>query len=379
MKKLSYLLSLIVALALGNQLNAQCSPYFTDSADSTNLVNFSVVNPQSSSIYTYRWDFGDNSPIDSGATVSHQYNNSGAYGVTLYVDSFGFQCGSRYDTVYVNFCGAYFSSQVNANGLVDFYSSAYHAPYGTTYEWDFGDNSSISTQTNPTHSYSVAGTYYVTHTVIDTFHQVTCSFTDSIEVLGGYQNCNASFTVEKDSSTNFNVIVYNHSSNETSHVYSWDFGDGQSASVRNPNHNYQNFGNYFVCLTITDSIYNCNFTYCDTIGMDSLGNLNKSPGFGLTVKDPLLTSIQENEQSELDVVSIYPNPAKNTISIDLSGIEKAVNLRLMDLSGKIVLSKTNVQAGNVNQLNISTLSDGFYFLSIESENNRKIEKIIKVK
>src|SRR5690606_38490411 len=101
MKKLSYLLSLIVAIALGNQLNAQCSPYLNYNADSTNLVQFNVVNPQSSSVYTYRWYFGDNTPMDSGATVSHQYSNSGVYGVTLYVDSFGYHCGSRYDTVFV--------------------------------------------------------------------------------------------------------------------------------------------------------------------------------------------------------------------------------------------------------------------------------------
>lgn len=378
MKKLSYLLSLIVAIALGNQLNAQCSPYFTDSADSTNLVQFSVVNPQSSSVYTYRWDFGDNTPMDSGATVSHQYSNSSAYGVTLYVDSFGFQCGSRYDTVYVNFCGAYFSYQQGSNGQVNFNSSAFHPPYGTTINWDFGDGQS-STQRNPSHTYANSGVFYVTQTVVDTFHQVTCSFTDSVIIAGGSQNCNAYYTIEKDSLNNFSVILYNHSSNATSHVYNWTFGDGQSSNQRNPNHQYQNFGNYVVCLTITDSLLNCNTTFCDTLGMDSLGNLNKSSGFGLEVRNPLVTSIEESDKAQLDKVSIYPNPAKNIVTVDLSGLEESVNIRLMDLSGRVIQSKTNVQNGSVNQLDISTLSDGFYLLSIESKDNRRVEKIVKVK
>ena len=378
MKKLSYLLSLIVVIAFGGQLKAQCNPYFFSYADSTNLVQFSVINPQTGPTYSYRWDFGDNSPIDSGAITSHQYSSSGAYVVTLFVDSFGVQCGFRQDTVYVNFCGAYFTSQVGPNGNVSFTSNAFHPPYGTVVSWDFGDGHS-STQRNPIHTYANSGLYYVTHTVIDTFHQVTCSFTDSIFIAGGSQNCNAFFTVEKDSTTNFNVIIYNYSSNAGTHMYNWTFGDGQSSNLRNPSHHYQSFGNYEVCLTITDSILNCNITFCDTIGMDSLGNLNKSSGFGIEVRNPVVTSIEENEVKALDKVSIYPNPAKNLISVDLRGLEETVNIKLLDLSGRVIQSKVNVQNGSINRLDISTLSEGFYLLSIEGANDRRVEKIVKVK
>lgn len=377
MKKFSILFALLFTLALSSQIHAQCSPYFNYQADSTNLVQFSVVNPQSSSVYTYRWDFGDNTPMDTGATVSHQYSNSSAYGVTLYVDSFGFQCGSRYDTVYVNYCYSYFTSNVQANGTVNFNSYANHAPFGTTYSWDFGDGSG-STQRSPSHTYTNPGVYYVTHAVIDTFHQVTCSFTDSVIIQGGSQNCNASYSIIKDSSTTFGVVLFNNSSNQASHQYSWDFGDGQSGTGRTPTHQYQNFGSYVVCLTITDSLYNCNTTFCDTVGMDSLGNL-KASGFSLEVRNPTVTSINETDKNALESLSIYPNPASTEVSIDLSGLEKHVNIRLMDISGKMIMSESNVQNGIVKRLDISTLSNGFYFLSIESENQRKVEKIVKVK
>lgn len=375
MKKLYHLLSLFVVLSINNQLQAQCMASFGSMADSNNTVQFNVMSPQSSSVYTYRWNFGDGSPMDTGASVSHQYSTSGVYAVTLYIDTFGLQCGSVWDSVFVNYCGAYFSYQIGTNLDVSFTSNAFHSPNGIVYEWDFGDGTGI-TQKNPTHTYSSYGTYFVTHTVIDSLSQVSCSYTDSV-VLAGGPMCNASYTVEKDSLNTFGVILYNSSSNEPSHLYHWDFGDGQTANGRTPNHQYQNFGNYFVCLTITDSTYNCVSTFCDTVGMDSLGNLNKTVGFSLQVIDPLITSIQENEKSQLEDISIYPNPAKHTLSINLSRIEKAVDLRITDISGKLVMSKTNVQTGTIQQLNIAALSNGFYFLSIENGNNRRVEKIIK--
>lgn len=378
MKKLSYFLSLIVALAIGNQLQAQagpCQPNYSYQADSTNFVQFTNLTPQNLG-FTYRWDFGDNSPISTATNPSHQYSSSGAYGVTLYVDSGTIQCGMHYDTVYVNYCYSYFISNTQQNGTVNFNSYATHSPFGTTYNWDFGDGQS-SSQRSPSHTYSNPGTYNVTHSVIDTFNQVICSYTDSVIVVGGSQNCSASYSIVKDTSTTFGVILYNNSSNETSHQYSWDFGDGQSGTGRTPNHLYQNFGSYVVCLTITDSIYNCNITYCDTVGMDTLGNLKS--GFRLEVKNPLITSIKEIDKSAFESLSIFPNPANSTVSVDLSDVEQTVHLRLMDLSGKIVLSKMNVQSGMIEQLNIENLNDGFYFLSIESENNRRVEKIVKIK
>lgn len=48
----------------------------------------------------------------------------------------------------------------------------------TTYEWNFGDGSPISTTMNPTHTYTGAGTYTITLIVSDT---ATCNFGDTIQ------------------------------------------------------------------------------------------------------------------------------------------------------------------------------------------------------
>ncbi len=52
----------------------------------------------------------------------------------------------------------------------------------------------------------------------------------------------------------------------------WDFGDGNTSNQTNPMHSYNNFGNYEVTMTISDSngcctrkttIVDCNEPICD--------------------------------------------------------------------------------------------------------------------
>lgn len=71
---------------------------------------------------------------------------------------------------------------------------------------------------------------------------------------------------------------------------------------------------------------------------------------------------------------VYPNPANNTITLSVSGIE-AYNLSVTDISGKIVLQKS--LTGIENTLDISSLSSGAYFFTLNSGDKRETVKIIK--
>lgn len=76
-----------------------------------------------------------------------------------------------------------------------------------------------------------------------------------------------------------------------------------------------------------------------------------------------------------NIISIYPNPASNKISIDADGnsIEK---VQLLDITGKIVLSNSGIIHKNID---ISDLSNGIYFALAHTNKGIFSNKIIKNK
>jgi PKD repeat protein len=67
--------------------------------------------------------------------------------------------------------------------------------------------------------------------------------------------CKASFTVSLDSMTSF-PFLYHFQDNSSGNINSWhwDFGDGRTSDEQNPSHQYENEGNYQICLTVSNTI-----------------------------------------------------------------------------------------------------------------------------
>lgn len=90
------------------------------------------------------------------------------------------------------------------------------------------------------------------------------------------------------------------------------------------------------------------------------GNLIALPAVPLSVND-----------INVDAISIYPNPAINTISIQIPSNYNTLKSSIYDLNGRKVLDV----APNKNKIDVSNLSDGMYILSVEVDDailNRKI-------
>ena len=81
------------------------------------------------------------------------------------------------------------------------------------------------------------------------------------------------------------------------------------------------------------------------------------------------------EESSLNSVSIFPNPAKNILNLDFSNLahDSSIEINIYDLQGKIVMSKFRTE-NPINTIDISALQNGFYILKIQTENATQLTK-----
>lgn len=84
---------------------------------------------------------------------------------------------------------------------------------------------------------------------------------------------------------------------------------------------------------------------------------------------PVSTSIAELDN--LDIL-VYPNPAANQLNISLNS-DELLDLTLLDVNGKIVLSRTVSSFSNT--IDISRIDAGLYFLRIGNNQNYSTTKI----
>jgi PKD repeat protein len=112
-----------------------------------------------------------------------------------------------------------------------------------TYSWNFGGNGT-STQEDPMHLFSPAGTYSVTLTATN-----NCGSDTEVKPITIYAPPTASFSAPTTGCTNSQISFTNTSPGATS--YSWNFGDNATSALPNPMHTYSVAGNYTVTLTTT--------------------------------------------------------------------------------------------------------------------------------
>ena len=152
--------------------------------------NYSLANSGGSVTFTNEsqlntnltWNFGDGTILDNTNTlVTHLYSANGVYAVTAaavglnQTNVFTYNSITIADTV-ASFTGS--PTTVYTHGSVTFVNASTAA---VSYLWDFGD-SSTSTSANPTHSYSMVGTYDVSLTAYGTSQTVNQTRTGYITV-----------------------------------------------------------------------------------------------------------------------------------------------------------------------------------------------------
>ena len=82
------------------------------------------------------------------------------------------------------------------------------------------------------------------------------------------------------------------------------------------------------------------------------------------------TSVVGNYENRFE---IHPNPAATTISIE-GVLNNNAQVSIIDLTGRCV---KEVEISNaVSAINIEDLERGVYFISVEQNGNRKVEKLV---
>jgi PKD repeat protein len=123
--------------------------------------------------------------------------------------------------------------------------------------------------------------------------------------------------------------------------YSWDPGDGSPLISGNSfTHTYPGAGPYTACLTVTYS-NGCSRQKCKTI------------------------SFLDVSENVLQQARIFPNPAKDIVTITIPNTSQDVGVVLLDATGRVI--KTLQTKGTSVCLMVGELAYGIYFLRLSSD------------
>ncbi len=388
-----------VTVVAGSASNCQADFRFsTAGSGAFSFMDSSMVGttPVGGSV-SYGWDFGNGFGANT-QSATHTYSAAGTYNVCHWVvvrnALSNIICT---DTICKNVvvtagpapvtCRAdifHYQDSILAN-TVNFFNNSQIASGGQAYSinvfWTFGDGDS-STAIDPTHTYLATGTYIVCMNLnVFVQNQLVCSSSTCDTVVVGSSSspfCNAQYIVDTANSYQGNVFIWNTSTpSNTSAIhansYQWDFGDGNTSNQPFPVHTYANPGMYAVCLSLTsvDSANNfCTDTYCDTLGVDSLGNLiyKTTGGFTLNVLDPGAIGLNE---IVVDEFAVYPNPANDIVTVAWNkAVSGEMKWQITDLKGALLMRGAEDASNKKEmQLDVSRLKAGVYILSASHKNN----------
>jgi hypothetical protein len=249
-----------------------------------------------------------------------------------------------------------------------------------TYLWDFGDGTTSNMQ-NPTHVFPATGYYYVCLMVTNTSNCAS-SFCTTIYVdyswwnNSPYQgNCTAGYVVFPGQ-PNAGITNIVNTSQGNNLIYTWDFGNGVTATGPTPFITFSNSGTYLVCLSIEDTISGCTDSFCDTLFVDSLGFISRSPLNGnVAVRvslGPQPMSVTGMTELSDRTLSVFPNPSTGIIT--LAEQKAGSMIEIYNIQGQMVLSFIG-RAGKM-ELDLSSLPSGSYHLRSVSSNEIRYGRFV---
>jgi PKD repeat protein len=216
-------------------------------------VNFNNLTPIGS--WTFDWDFGDGN-TSTVHSPSHTYADPGIYNVTLTTSTvLCADSASHQITIQPAVPVAAFTQPASGCAPLEI-AFENLSQYATSYVWDFGNGSSSFKQ-NPTFTYYESGIYSVSLTVFGPGG--TDNITQLVEVSltpNPYTTVAPQFVFVND----VPVKCFNLTTDTAQVSYLWEFGDGDTSSIFEPTHIYQEPGRFDITLTATNG-NNCSNSF----------------------------------------------------------------------------------------------------------------------
>lgn len=217
------------------------------------LVDFSITTPPSTRFTFYAGD----SFIDSSQSKSfqHLYSSFGFFNPIIIIqDSSKCKVGfGSNNTIRILGAEPLFGMDKKAfcdTGTVLFANFTIGNDPVVSTVWNFGDGNT-STIDGPSHRYTVPGTYYPSLTV-NTQAGCTKTLNDTVRV---YATPVPSIGGDSVVCINEQLLLQGLLAvSDTSITWKWNFGNGSSASVQNPNTRYGSAGNYMVTLEAANKL-----------------------------------------------------------------------------------------------------------------------------
>ncbi|MDN3693290.1 M28 family peptidase [Chryseobacterium tructae] len=118
-----------------------------------------------------------------------------------------------------------------------------------------------------------------------------------------------------------------------------------------------------------DTFANIDPVYVFNVGKAAVGALQH---FAIASTTNNILGINEAvTQNNSDVINIYPNPAKNQLMVDFPQKNQSFNIEISDMTGNVLMRTENQK-----NIDITTLTNGVYMVSVKTAQNRVTKKII---
>jgi len=320
------------------------------SASSLNTCTNSAVvysdQTTGSTPVSWQWVFDGGSPATSTiANPSVTYASAGTYDVTLTVND-GTSQTSITQTAYVTVVApAAVPSVVTGEAAICANATETYSVINNpnvVYNWTIPAGWSGTSATN-----SISVTADATSGTISVNAENVCgtSASSSLPIT-----VNPGAPVAGFSSSNVaNSYSFTSSSSDAA-TWSWDFGDGVGvSSLENPSYVYPTNGTFTVTLTVTNGC-----------------------GTDVTTSSVTITGVGIDELLN-DKMTFYPNPAVNTITVEVDQNLVEQSIELLDVTGKVIYSNKLEAVQSI--IDVSKLASGIYYLQIKESNIK--EKFVK--